>query len=111
MALNWPYHEFKKGTNNLVLYIAGQKLYFSQKRTTENQMNAYFYCQHKKHEYIRCKASAQALVLSDKSGQDRYVLCKYNDKHANACVPSSVSYLIKEVKDKIKERVRNCPSI
>ena len=58
MALNWPPHEFVQGNNNVVLYIEGHKLYFSQRTMMQEVIKAYFYCCNKKNDVIHCKASA-----------------------------------------------------
>ena len=106
MATNWPFHQFVLGNSQVVLYIEGHKFYLNQRRSDK----VYFYCQNKKKEALKCKASAQAVEV-ELDGEAKFLLRKYNPCHSPMCVPSVLNLKIKETKEAIKKRVQASPSI
>ena len=113
MALNWPPHEFVQGTNNLVLFIEGHSI-------SSSIPSALLLVDKRRHissaliriRMLLCKASAHAAIIDeDDSENERFILCKYMNQHVASCIPSNLVLQVKKIKDTIKKRIHESPSI
>ena len=107
-----PPYEFIQGTQKPILYIGGYKLLFNRIReNADGDKTAYFYCFNKVKHGSSCTASAKAMVCQEEDGTKKFMLSAYNAAHSADCVPNSSQLTVKAVRETIKTKILQNPTM